>query len=125
MDPGDVATIMADLTEHIYFDYGLAILMLVILGILVIPPLIKRGAPGLFASLAKDADLKRKREEQAIIDAAAREERQVKALEDLAKANQSIALAMARLDVRQSNMQNTMVRGLDRMENKLDKAIRE
>lgn len=82
------------LTHDIYVDYGLLGLVIFLVIVFVLPPLIKKVMP----FLVKGWQDERKRAEQ-------REERQVKAMEELAHSSQGIQTILSAMNVRLDMLQ--------------------
>lgn len=109
----DISTALSGLVNSIYFDYGLVVLITVVLTILIVPGVVKKGAPSLFKSLAEDAELNRMLKRQAMEDE--KERNQVMA--KIAEATASIAITLARMDLRMENVE----RQGDRIEKKIER----
>jgi hypothetical protein len=82
------------LSYDVYTDYGLLGLIILLIVLFVLPWFIKKLMPFLFKGWQDE----RKRAEQ-------REERQTRALEELAKSNQAIAITFSAMDVRMKNLE--------------------
>lgn len=101
----DLGSIVSDLAHDIYFDYGVVILLTVIVTVLVVPGLVKKGAPSLIKSWTEDAEVTRTIRLQAV----ELERERVGEMKKIADATASIAVTLARFDVR-----------LDHLEKKID-----
>lgn len=109
----DISTALSGLVNSIYFDYGLVALITVILTISVVPGAVKKGAPSLFRSLADDAELNRSLKRQAMEN----EKERNQVMSKIAEATASIAITLARMDLRMENVE----RQGDRIEKKIER----
>ena len=107
---------MDDLANSIYVDYGVVVLITVLLTILIVPGVIKKGAPSLFKSLAEDAELNRMLKRQSID----LEKERVSAMQKIAEATASMALLLARFDLRLDHIE----RKVDTIDNRMTKKER-
>lgn len=112
----DIGAIIGSLASSIYFDYGLVVLVTALLTILIVPGVIKKGAPSLFKSLSEDAELNRMMKRQTIEI----EKERVEAMKKIAEAVSTMATLMARFDVRLVNVE----RRVERIDDKMSKKVR-
>lgn len=85
---------MPGLSRDVYTDYGLLGLVILLVVVFAVPWIVRKLMPFLFKGWRDE----RKRSEQ-------REERQTRALEELAKSNQAIAVTLAAMDVRMHSVE--------------------